>query len=77
MNKARRKWLENIIGKLEEQKDELYQLYEEEQEAYDNMPESLQESERGQIASEFVDSLETEHDSLEDVITNLQEILER
>jgi exonuclease VII small subunit len=77
MNKARRKWLEDIIGKLEEQKDELYQLYEEEQEAYDNMPESLQESERGQIASEFVDSLETEHDSLEDVITNLQEILER
>ena len=77
MDKARRKWLEDIIGKLEEQKDELYQLYEEEQEAYDNMPESLQESERGQIASEFVDSLETEHDSLEDVITNLQEILER
>ena len=77
MNKARRKWLEDIIGKLEEQKDELYQLYEEEQEAYDNMPESLQESERGQMASEFVDSLETEHDSLEDVITNLQEILER
>jgi hypothetical protein len=77
MNKARRKWLEDIIGKLEEQKDELYQLYEEEQEAYDNMPESLQESERGQIASEFVDSLETEHDSLEDVIFNLQEILER
>jgi hypothetical protein len=77
MNKARRKWLEDIIGKLEEQKDELYQLYEEEQEAYDNMPESLQESERGQIASEFVDSLETEHGSLEDVITNLQEILER
>lgn len=77
MNKARRKWLEDIIGKLEEQKDELYQLYEEEQEAYDNMPESLQESERGQIASEFVDSLETEYGSLEDVITNLQEILER
>lgn len=77
MNKARRKWLEDIIGKLEEQKDELYQLYEEEQEAYDNMPESLQESERGQIASEFVDSLETEHESLEDVIFNLQEILER
>lgn len=77
MNKARRKWLEDIIGKLEEQKDELYQLYEEEQEAYDNMPESLQESERGQIAPEFVDSLETEHGSLEDVITNLQEILER
>ena len=41
MNKKRRKWLENIINKLEEQKDELDSLICEEQEAYDNMPESL------------------------------------
>lgn len=60
MNKARRKWLEDIIGKLEEQKDELYQLYEEEQAAY-----------------EYASDLESEHDSLEDVIQNLQEILDR
>ena len=77
MNKARRKWLEDIIGKLEEQKDELYQLYEEEQEAYDNMPESLQESERGQAAYEYASDLEGEYNSLEDVIQNLQEILDR
>ena len=77
MNKARRKWLEDIIGKLEEQKDELYQLYEEEQEAYDNMPEILQDSERGQAAYEYASDLESEHDSLEDVIQNLQEILDR
>ena len=41
MNKARRKWLEDIIGKLEEQMEELYNPQQEEQEAYDNMPESL------------------------------------
>lgn len=77
MNKQRRKWLEDIIGKLEEQKDELYNLQQEEQEAYDNMPENLQESERGQATCEYASDLETEYDSLEDVIQNLQEILER
>lgn len=77
MNKQRRKWLEDIIGKLEEQKDELYNLLQEEQEAYDNMPENLQESERGQAAYEYVSDLEDEYNSLEDVIQNLQEILDR
>ena len=77
MNKARRKWLEGIIGKLEELEDELYQLYEEEQEAYDNMPESLQNSERGQAMYDVVNDLETEHDNIEDLVNNLQEILER
>ena len=77
MNKQRRKWLEDIIGKLEEQKDELYNLQQEEQEAYDNMPENLQESERGQAVGECASDLETEYDTLEDVIQNLQEILDR
>lgn len=77
MNKQRRKWLEDIIGKLEEQKDELYNLQQEEQEAYDNMPESLQESDRGQEIYETSTCLEDEFDSLENVIQNLQEILDR
>lgn len=77
MNKQRRKWLEDIIGKLEEQKEELYNLQQEEQEAYDNMPESLQDSERGQAVCEYAYDLETECGSLEDVIQNLQEILDR
>lgn len=77
MNKQRRKWLEDIIGKLEDQSEELYNLQQEEQEAYDNMPESLQDSDRGQAAYEYASDLEDEHNSLEDVILNLQEILER
>lgn len=77
MNKARRKWLEDIIGKLEEQKDELDSLINEEQEAYDNMPESLQDGERGTAMYDSISDLESERDSLEDVMQNLQEILER
>ena len=77
MNKKRRKWLENIINKLEEQKDELDSLICEEQEAYDNMPESLQDSERGQTMYEAISDLESERDSLEDVMQNILEISER
>ncbi len=77
MNKSRRERLESIIEKLENQNDELCQLYEEEQEAYDNMPESLQDSERGQEIQEFASGLEMEQGSLENVIQNLQEILDR
>ena len=77
MNKARRKWLEETINKLEEQKTELESIGEEEQEAYDNMPESLQDSEKGQTMYENIDTLETAASDLDDILTNLQEILER
>ena len=77
MNKARRKWLEDTINKLEEQKTELESIGEEEQETYDNMPESLQDSEKGQTMYENIDSLETAASDLDDIIANLQEILER
>ena len=77
MNKARRKWLEKAIATLEDQKLELETICEEEQEAFDNMPESLQESEKGQAMYENIDTLESAFSDLEDIISNLQEILER
>ena len=77
MNKARRKWLEEVIAKLEEQKDELENIQSEEQEAYDNMPESLQYSERGEAVGEIAGDLESYASDLQDVIDNLQEIVDR
>ena len=77
MNKTRRKWLEKTIATLEDQKLELESICEEEQEAYDNMPESLQESEKGQTMYENIDTLESASSDLEDIISNLEEILER
>lgn len=77
MNKARRKWLEDIIGKLEEQKCEIESVRDEEQEMLDCMPESLQESERGQAMSENVDELDSAASDLDDIISSLQEIVER
>lgn len=77
MNKARRKWLQSVIDALEEQKCEIESIQEEEQEAYDNMPEGLQEAERGQTIYENCDTLESAASDLEDIISNLQEALER
>lgn len=64
MNKDRRKRLEEIQGKLEDIRTTLEDLkcdveciMEEEQEAYDNLPESLQESERGCNMQENIDDL--------------------
>jgi len=76
MNKQRRKWLQDIIDALENQKQEIESLTMEEQEAFDNMPESLQDSERGQTMSDNIDNLESATSDLEDVIMNLQEIIE-
>lgn len=48
MNKARRKEIAAIVAELEGLKDRLETIASDEREAFDNMPESLQESERGQ-----------------------------
>lgn len=66
MNKIRRKTLRAIITKLEELEnlkteieEMLEQVMDEEQEALDNMPESLQESERGQQMQEYIDTMDS------------------
>lgn len=72
MNRIRRKELARIVAKLEqlealrsEIQEELEAVMDEEQEALDNMPESLQDSERGQQMQAGVDSMEYAMDDLE------------
>lgn len=77
MNKQRRKALEEIIGKLEELKEEIEAIQEEEQEAYDNIPESLQDTDRANHMYENIDALEEVASNIQDYgIDALQEILE-
>ncbi len=77
MNKERRKTLQGIIDELESQKENIETLQEEEQEAYDNLPESIQASDRGAAMCENADDLSDAADSLDDVISALQDILDR
>ena len=82
MNAQRRKDLDNVhtklmeaLGKLEEAKGELEWVHEQEEEARDNMPESLQESERYQRMDEIVGIFEDSEWSIDDATNTLEEVL--
>lgn len=83
MNKVRRKriasvieTLENITGHdlIETTKDEIEDILWEEDDAYNNMPENLQCSMRGEESSDAIDSLQEAVDILEEAIDVLNEL---
>ena len=83
MNKARRKriasvisTLENITGYdlIETARDEIEDILWEEEDAYDNMPENLQYSMRGEESSDAIDSLQEAVDALEEAKDALNEL---
>lgn len=77
MNKQRRNAIERVIDTLTNMQSELDNIREEEQDAYDNLPEGIQDSERGESMYENIDTLETAYNDLDDIISNLQELIER
>lgn len=54
----------------------LEELKDEEQECYDNLPDGIQDSERGEAMQEAVEYLESAYDNLQDAIDNISEVLE-
>lgn len=76
MNKARRKELASIVELIEEARERLESVKDEEQEDFGNMPESLQDSERGETMQEYIDTMEELLDALDDGVDELQEIAE-
>lgn len=76
MNNSRRKQLRDISEKLSGLLGELEILRDEEQEYYDNMPESLTESERGQKSYEAISNLDDAYGSLEESINSIDNSIE-
>ena len=83
MNKARRKRITIVIRDLESIrdynfiesiKDEIEDILWEEQDAYDNMPESLQYSMRGEESSDAIDSLQEAVDALDEATNIFNEL---
>ena len=81
MNVKRRKELHALIDRLRAAADESSNLYtdfsitvDEEREAFDNMPESLQQSEKGEATSEGLNTLESALDMLDTVMDDLNQI---
>lgn len=76
MNKQRRNRLQKVIDQPEELKEEVSSICEEEQEAYDNMPESLKDGERGSQMYDNISTLEDQESNFDELIENLQEVIE-
>lgn len=71
MNKNRKMRLQKAISEFAHAKDEIEAILNEEQEAFDNLPESLQESERGDEMQEYIDHLTEAMDALNEAENEL------
>lgn len=72
MNNARRKEISKAISMLEEAVAILANVREDEEMAFENLPEGIQMSERGDTMQEWIDTLTDAEDSIQDVIDNLE-----
>ena len=73
MNNQRRKEIKSIIKTLEESVERLNSVCSDEEDAFDNMPESLQYSLRGDEMQENINTLEDAVSAIEGVIIDLEE----
>lgn len=74
MNKQRRNEISKIVSELEILKSRLSDVLSEEQDAFDNMPENLQYSMRGEESQEAIDNIEEALSDIEEAISLLEDI---
>jgi hypothetical protein len=72
MNKKQREQIEKWIDTINEIKEGVEYMQEEEQDKLDNMPENLQESECGEQMQNGIENLEAAASSLEEAIGSLE-----
>lgn len=73
MNADRRKRIAEAAALVEQAQSILESCRDEEQEYYDNMPESLQSGEKGEKAQTASDALDSAVSTLEDVVSSIEE----
>ena len=76
MNKARRISITKIADSLQALKSDVESIQSEEQDAYDNLPESLQDSERGDRMQEAIDNLEDALTLIDEAVASLMQAAE-
>ena len=72
MNKQDRKVLEEAINDIENAKNLVEEILDNEQSKFDNMPEGLQVSEKGQKMEENISSLDDARNLLQEAIRLIQ-----
>ena len=73
MNAKRREKIDVVIGLLGQAEGLLGEIQDEEQTAYENLPDSLFASERGSIMYEAIDNLESAVSSIREAVEFLKE----
>lgn len=74
MNKKRREKISKAVISLEEILTLVEEILDEEQDAYDNMPENLQSSMRAEESEEAIDTLGEAMENINSVVDALSEI---
>lgn len=72
MNKERRNQISKIITSLETLRYEIENLREDEQEAFDNLPEGIQCSDRGEAMEAAASELDDAYNSIDEAISQLE-----
>lgn len=75
MNKARRKWLTDISDKLDGLATELTSVAMEEQECYDNLPDSLNDTDRANEMYENIDEINDISYEVNNLVERLNELI--
>lgn len=73
MNKERREELLDVVQYLDDAIDRLGEIRDDEQEAFDNLPEGLQNSIRGDSMQEAIDVLEQFESDINDVRDQIED----
>lgn len=76
MNKQRRKRLSEATDLLASALSIIEEVKSEEEEAFENLPESLQTSERGEQMEEYISILDDVYGSIEELDIQISEIIE-
>lgn len=77
MNKDRRNRLSGVIDTITDAISELEEIRDEEQDALDSLPESLQYSSKGEMMQECIDDMESVMSDMENVQESIQEIIDK
>ena len=75
MNKERRNRLKEVKEKIAEILCTIEEVRDEEEAAYDNLPESLQNGERGELMYNNVDTLQEIYENLESLPNDIDELI--
>lgn len=76
MNKQRRDTIGKLLAVLEPLEDDLANLESDEADAFGNLSEGLQQSERGQVSEAAANALANAKSSYDDLVNSLNEAME-